>query len=105
VPVIIRKNEKPFKTKIGRDSGRLVDSSYLIGKVRFTRYPPAIGGKLQAAQRKPLRAAKAFHGCGLKLVVTAGTTHAARVSNWIEFLVGTKLFHAEKSHFRLPAIP
>ncbi len=40
----------------------------------------------------------------LNVVVTAGTKNAARVSNWIKFLVGTKLFHGEKSHFRLPAI-
>jgi hypothetical protein len=37
-------------------------------------------------------------------VLTAGMMHAARVSNWIEFLVGTKLFHGQKSRFRLPAI-
>jgi hypothetical protein len=41
----------------------------------------------------------------LKLVVTAGTTHPDRGPNWIESLVGTKLFHGEKSRFKLPTIP
>ena len=64
-----------------------------VHNFRVARYPPAIRGKLYAAQQKPMRTAEPCRGCG------PNRKHDARGSSFklIEFVVGTKLFHGEKS--------